>query len=442
MDEIKIVLLNKDLTFNKNIFVDVQEYDNTIEINDYKLNVNKRLFIDYIVKDMSLENYLNINNEIFKIVKIKTYSDYQEIFIHEIENIKVNGIDKVGIIVDTTEKIIDYKNVITDFSIATGDLVYYQNQNWLIVGEVYQTKNSYKATLRKAPHVLKIYINNKLEEIPCIIETGIQNTETNQYISLPNGNIKVMMQDNDITKKIAYGNRFIKMNVPWNVAGFTSENKGLKYLYCEENSISPYDDMGAEIADRWNHDEKHEYSIIIDNTDVSINKGSTQQLSIVVKDSATKDRKTTTITIENPTLIFSSSDESICSVSSTGLITAINIGKSVIIISYKNVVKNINVTVANVEQLIITGKDNVGLNRTATYTSTIPCTWSVEDVNNDGKIVSSWVTSTSQTETTCTVEVTDKWIFNDSSAKYFNIIAVSKANPSLKVINKVKISPN
>lgn len=357
------------------------------------------------------------------------------------ESIKINGKDQTALITKGTnkDKIIDYRNIRTDFPIATGDLISYQNQNWVIVGEVYQTKNSCKATLRKAPHVLKIYIHNKLEEIPCIIETFSQSVFENEKIKVLDGNIKLTMQMNNITKKIGSGCRFIKMQSCWEVETKTSEIPGLLYLYARNTELGAYDDKENEIADRWIHEVKHNYNMIINEDNITLEEGQTKQLVINVKD--TVDNKTENVV--NPNIIYTLLDNSIATIDSKGLITGINEGNTTINVQFENVQKIINVKVLEVDriQLGILGKDSMPLGRIRTWNSTMPCTWSVEDVDNDGKVVTPWVQITASTDTTCTVKATDKWLFNDSSAKYFNIIAISKDNPNVKAISKIKITP-
>lgn len=68
----------------KDIDGEVQEFDNLIEIESYKFYVNKRVITDYIEKLIDIYSYIKIENMIFKILKINTYSDYQEVWLYEL----------------------------------------------------------------------------------------------------------------------------------------------------------------------------------------------------------------------------------------------------------------------------------------------------------------------------------------------------------------------
>lgn len=53
-----------------------------IEIEKLKFNINKCLFIDYIEPLIDLTTYLKINGITYKVLRIKKYSDYMEIYLY------------------------------------------------------------------------------------------------------------------------------------------------------------------------------------------------------------------------------------------------------------------------------------------------------------------------------------------------------------------------
>ncbi|NMM65549.1 hypothetical protein HBE96_23510 [Clostridium sp. P21] len=443
---------------------------------------------------------------------------------------------------DNGNNSLDDKRILADVqdNIRQGDIIQYGNNTYIILLQEETVNNIYcKYVARRCDNIIKMYIGNKLAEIPCVIETGTQNTTTNQYMTLPNGNIKVTIQDNSITKMISNDRRFLIMGLPWKVVGFTSENKGVRYVYAEKTEFdNAYDDKENEIADYWKYNIKHNYSMTIAEESIEIEEGKSKQLVVSITD--TVDNNTTTLA--NPTIIYTSSNTNIVTINNTGVLNAvaagdtsikvqfegiekiINIkvvkplpivvtyqfktitldgvalttditmdkgtskqvvvkeitktttqgtnvttetitnpvvayssnnsnvtvdstgkiqavaaGSSIITIGYENIKKDINVIINDVVQLTVTGKTSVALGRSTTYTSNMPVIWSVEDVNNSTKITT-WVTITSQNDTSCTIKVTDKWIFEDSKSKYFNITAVSKDNPNINATSKIKIS--
>lgn len=321
--------------------------------------------------------------------------------------------------------------------INQGDMIEYENNTYIILLMEENINNVYmRYVARRCDHTIKIYVDNKLVEIPCNISTYSQDIFENQYVKLPTGNIKITCQNNNISNKISYDKRFIKMRNAYKIVGFTSENKGLKYLYCEKTEIdNTMDDLENEIADRWRNEVKHNYSIEVTPTELNINKGNTEQLHLIVKDTTDSG----TVVVENPTIIYTSNNNNIVTIDNTGLITAIGEGETTITVKFENIEKIINISVSNVVELVITGKDNMAIGRTRTYTSNIPVIWSVKDIDNATS--TPWASITSQTDTSVTVKTTDKWIFDDDGkSKYFILTAIDKNNSSNIVEKKIKIT--
>lgn len=296
---------------------------------------------------------------------------------------------------------IDDKILFCDIGLLhQGDIVEYNQIKYIIIQEQQNYNNIYtQFVCRRLDNIIKIYIDNKLEKIPTYIETSQQGIENGQYIITGKGNIKLTIQDNNITKNIKEDMRIIKWGYGWKVIAKTQENEGLKYIYMEKDQYNnEYDDMENEIADRWKHEIQHQYSIE-DIKDISINKGDTKQLDIIVQD--TIDSQTTTI--ENPTLIYSSSDISVCKISDTGLITAINEGNATITIQFQNIIKTINVIIAEVEQIQITGLSELKWNRETTYTvnNATKVTWTLKNEKDDNTNLAKII---STTDNTCTIK--------------------------------------
>ena len=56
----------------------------TIEIEKYKFTISKILYIDYIELLIDLTTYLKINGVIYKVLKVKTFSDYMEVCLYKL----------------------------------------------------------------------------------------------------------------------------------------------------------------------------------------------------------------------------------------------------------------------------------------------------------------------------------------------------------------------
>ena len=83
MDETQVLLLGNDPnnTPLKTIFGDLQQYETAIQIGDYTFNITKRLFIDFEPL-INMQGYLKIQDLIYKILDIKSDSDYQELLLY------------------------------------------------------------------------------------------------------------------------------------------------------------------------------------------------------------------------------------------------------------------------------------------------------------------------------------------------------------------------
>ncbi|MCY6958273.1 Ig-like domain-containing protein [Clostridium brassicae] len=360
-------------------------------------------------------------------------------------SIKINGIDNRGFFkeVDDREKGYDNKYLFTELGkVRQGDIIECLENNWIVIDKDSNIGQTYdKCVIARALHNIKIYINNTLHEFPAIIQTQRQGIDEGKYINIADGKIMLITQDNSVTRKIGYDKRIIKMQNVWNVVGFTNENEGLRYIYCKKGQFNPSsDDLENEIADRWLHETKHEYSIDITEDNIQLKEGETKQLIVNVTDTVNNK----TITVKKPTLIYTSLNNNIVTVDDKGLTKAISEGGTTIKVTFENIEKIINVKVVEGSkvQLEIIGTDKMALNRTKTYTSNIPVVWSVENVEVNGEIEKvKYATITESTDTTCTIKTTDKWIFNDGRSRYFNLIAISEDNSSIVVIKKIRVTP-
>ncbi|MBW9145757.1 hypothetical protein KTC92_02545 [Clostridium sp. CM027] len=248
---VKILGSSYTNTLIKSTLCDFQDHTSTINKEGYDYKCTKLLFVDYIEPLMYENFYLNIDNVIYKIIKVDTCSDHMEVYLYfmDLKDIKVNDIDKKALIQEDADKVIDYKTIISDFVINTGDLIQYQDDDWLIIGEVSKTDTIYKATMRKAQHTLKFYVKGeRVFEAPTIVEISTQSINEGKIISTIDGKIELSIRDIAPHRKITYNNRLILMGIPWEIEGYTRETHGLIQLYCKKGQFITDDDKALEIA--------------------------------------------------------------------------------------------------------------------------------------------------------------------------------------------------
>jgi len=243
----------------------------------------------------------------------------------------------------------DDKIIFADVDIEQGDIVELEGNKYIVISDRENINNVYsKFIVRKLYKNIKVYINNELKSVDCFIDTNAQAIQD----SLPFGAIKLTVQENKTTNKIGYDLRFITMGNVYKVVGFTSEYSGLKYIYAEKDVFTDFDDMENGIADYWKYNTKHGYALVAEPTTTTLNEGDTLQLNVTVTDTVNN----ITNPIENPTLIYTSNDETIATVSETGLITAIAEGITTINIKFvgedgTELTKTVSVTVQKKEEV-------------------------------------------------------------------------------------------
>lgn len=233
-----------------------------------------------------------------------------------------NGISKRVLIKDS-DSIINYeddKQLYTDFSINTGDLIQYKNSNWFVISQIDKHEKTYRSRIRKVEQSFKIILDNRLYTFPAIFEPANQSVETSSTINVWSGNLKVILQDTDLSKNIDVNLEFIKMGAKWKVDGYTTEHLGLRTLYCEKGQFGTNDDQVNEIADT---NLLAHYNLIITNGN-SIQMGVNQTLQLNVIATVTIGGKLSILT--NPQINYSSSDTTKATVDSNGLITFYNTG--------------------------------------------------------------------------------------------------------------------
>jgi hypothetical protein len=153
-----------------------------------------------------------------------------------------------------------------------------------------------------------------------LLEPATQSITTSPTISVWSGNLKVVLQDTDLAKRIGINLEFIKMGAKWKVDGFTTEHLGLRTLYCEKVAFGSNDDQVNEIADT---QLLAHYALTIANGS-NIQMGVTQTLQLNMWAAVTIGGVISALV--NPLISFTSSDITKATVDALGKITFLNTG--------------------------------------------------------------------------------------------------------------------
>lgn len=163
--------------------------------------------------------------------------------------------------------------------------------------------------------------NGEYKDIPLTVVSD-KFTVNHGTISVVDGTVIMYTQDNDISRNIAINNEYYAFGGYYKV-GSNFFNNGLAYFYLERQTM-PQDN----------------YAITYNGvTSFDINDGTTYQLSYTLTNNGS--------VVENPTIHYSSSDETVATVDSNGLMTMIKEGSVDITATYSTASTTTTMTITN-----------------------------------------------------------------------------------------------
>jgi len=223
-----------------------------------------------------------------------------------------------------------------EIDISTGSIVDYNGYKWLVTGSIDDIQAYKTAGMMKSNNTLTIYKNNTSYQIPCIISKSLSlNTENNQYIETVDNELYLTVSNTSITQQINVNDIYKIGLYNYYISSVADDisNPGLlifKMEWCAEEQ------------------EEHIYTLeILNGTTIDIQESTNLQLNVNVYDNQI-------LVSPLPSLTFTSSDETICTVNSSGLVTSLNnIDNCDITVSLgidSSIFKSININVIAVPQ--------------------------------------------------------------------------------------------
>src|SRR5665648_1109316 len=258
---------------------------------------------------------------------MKDIDEMMDFFLYEKgESILVNGVEQIALVIDTVEKLSYYDDKIIrcKFQVKTGDIIEYNNLKYIIISQIDKNANSYKARIRKCNYSIAFNFNGDIKWLDALIETKVMDTDTNQYMTLASGRIKVSLQDNSDSRDIILSQRFINTGRAWEVLGIDKASIGLIILTSDLTATITDDDLVNEIADRWKFEIVHTYVLSINNgSAMNVSLNDIAQLNINVTDNGIAMNPL-------PALTYVSSDQNILAVDNSGKLMGINSGAAIV----------------------------------------------------------------------------------------------------------------
>ena len=314
-----------------------------------------------------------------------------------------------------------------------GDLAVIDNDYWLIV-DTQSNEMFSKATIKLCNNTLKFYdVNNVLVSIPCIATNSVETLEDAKILFLPKDELKIIVPYTTNSNKITFNSssndsqmRFVLNGSAWAIQTIDRISKvsggyGIVEIFLKSDGINEYDDMVNGIA--YNGYLPSLTLSILNGSSANIAVGQTLQLNVEVTDNNIAVSPT-------PTIVYASSNISICTVSTTGLITPIITGTCTITATYGLLSDTISISVVSGNQnnytVSISGSNIIKITQTNQYTcafknngvlyNTTP-TWSLFASDGISSTTLATISSFNNSNNTCDIKA-------NSLNKYGSIILV------------------
>ncbi|MCH4198704.1 MAG: Ig-like domain-containing protein [Clostridium tyrobutyricum] len=218
----------------------------------------------------------------------------------------------------------DQKYFITATTLKQGDIINYEDMSYIVLTKNENINAVYDLyTIEKCNYDINFAIDNVIFPEVSIITNKSLDLETGQWVILPANKILITVQANSITNNIKVADRFIKFKQAWSVEGVDYTKNGILAIQAKQDTIQSEDDLINEIPAGA---EKYNPIITATPNPLNVNINSTSQITATVTVNGTN--------VENPILIYTSSNSDICTVDNTGLVTGISEGNTNIKISY------------------------------------------------------------------------------------------------------------
>lgn len=290
------------------------------------------------------------------------------------ELVHINSVKQLALIQDATDttQMTDEKIIRAATPLHTGDSVDYRDERYLITSQVDRNEQSCRGRMKKCNQRLALNSNGQVKWIDAVVEGRMFSTETGKVISMPEGNILVIVQDNADTRGITLSQRFYMTHQPFKIVGIDRTMNGIILLSCTLDSINTaYDDVGHNIADRWKYEIAHTYALHINQGTIAhVPLNETIPLNVTATDNGDE--------IAHPPITYTSSDPSVISVDQQGQVMGIALGQASITVKLtyhptarSTIELRVVETGTHIYSIAITGNPMLKTGQSASYVSHI-----------------------------------------------------------------------
>lgn len=256
-----------------------------------------------------------------------------------------------------------------NITINRGSIVIIDSKTYLVISDITTNQVYKKGKMVEVNYVLKLRADDGVVyEIPSFLRNNSVTTvgiNDIKVVNLPDGKLWAQLPKTDITTQITRNkyNRFVVDGIAWKVVyvdKFT-QNGVVKLLLVEEMIDTKQDDIMNNIAD----DAKYQYAVeILNGSTVNLGFGQSLQLMVRVYQND--------VILDNPAVVYSTSNPTLVTVTDTGLITPIQAGNHIVTVTYKNASANIVIRAGSTPKYNyyanITGQHTIKIGEQALYT--------------------------------------------------------------------------
>ncbi len=368
----------------------------------------------------------------FNYFQLNDPKDFKHLLNMAGQDILINGKPARALITNTnlTESK-DNRNITTLENIECGYLIDYDDGKWLVISEVSGKRyNKYKGIMQKCHNTLTVNIAGILHRVPYVVTKKVNlNIDVTYYLTVLENEIYILVANNPINSNIQLNDIYKIGRFNYKVISMDDISRPglllMKMKYSEEGQVLP------------------NYSItILNGNTLTTDIETPVQLNVEQKDGET-------VLTDPLPMVFTSSDISIATVDSTGMVTPVSVGNVTITVSFESdttVNDSIVITVEEVEipevyTLELIGDTEIVQGKTKTYTAV--------KKNGLGDIVEGAVfdfsidpeTTPADKYTLTVLDDTQCTIKCNGAGYYINLIATDRTDNSLTVSKRIWLKP-
>ncbi len=271
------------------------------------------------------EQFENASN-VYTIQKKNNTTDLYEKIIVRLE--VPYEIKQASTVVDDFRKII-FKD--DSVSILIGDYYIFNNSYWICIDDNRIETPTNSCIIQRCTTTLSYYNNHILYSVPAVVASEIKlysiKEETNKFLSYSADENMIICPNNSDSIGIDENTRFILTGEAYKVVGINKiSNPGLLVIKVKKELVTEDDNLTLNIANYYSNQLTKEIYILNGTYTSLFYAESTLQLNVQCKEDGE--------IVTSPTVIYSSANETIATVSTTGLITLHGTGDVVITATY------------------------------------------------------------------------------------------------------------